>query len=93
MVRFYDERKCKVTDALLDIVEVENGIAEGLYTSVKELLNYKGIPMENIIRFSSDNFSTMLGTSKGFQALLKKDCPSVFILGCLSFVCSVFKLC
>ena len=30
MVRFYDEQKCKVIDALLDIVEVENGTAEGL---------------------------------------------------------------
>lgn len=38
MVRFYDEQKCKVTDALLDIVEVEDGTAEGLYKSVKELL-------------------------------------------------------
>lgn len=90
MVRFYDEQKCKVTDALLDIVEVEDGTAEGLYKSVKELLKCKGIPMKNIIGFSSDNCSTMLGANKGFQALLKKDWPSVFILGC---VCHSFALC
>ena len=69
---------------------MEDGTAEGLYKAVKELLKSKGIPMENIIGFSSDNCSTMLGTNKGFQALLKKDCPSVFILGC---VCHSFALC
>ena len=90
VVRFYDEKKCKVTDALLDVVEVNDGSAEGLYKAVKELLKCKGIPLQNIIGFASDNCSTMLGAHKGFQAYLKQDLPSVFILGC---VCHSFSLC
>lgn len=90
MVRFYDEQKCKVTDALLDVVEVDDASAEGLFKSVKELLKSKDIPLQNIIGFASDNCSKMLGAHKGFQAYLKHEIPSVFILGC---VCHSFALC
>ena len=90
VVRFFDSKKVKVTDALLDIVEVENGSAKGLYKAVKDLLVEKKIPLSNIIGFGSDNCSTMLGNKGGFQALLKNDVPSVFILGC---TCHSFALC
>ena len=81
VVRFFDSKKVKVTNALLDNVEVENGSAEGLYKAVKDLLVEKKIPLSNIIGFGSDNCSTMLGNKGGFQALLKNDVPSVFFLG------------
>lgn len=82
MVRYFDQRKCKLTDALLDIVEVDDASGEGLFKAVKELLASKDIPLQNIIGFASDNCSAMLGINNGFQAFLKKEVPSVFILGC-----------
>ena len=54
MVRYYDEKKSKVTDALLDIVEVDNASGEGLFKAVKELLASKDIPLQNINRFSEN---------------------------------------
>lgn len=90
MVRFYDEEKCMVTDVLLDVIEVDDASAEGLYTSVKKLLQSNKMPPHNIVGFASDNCSTMLGAHKGFQAYLKNYVPSVFILGC---VCHSFALC
>ena len=90
MVRYYDKNKLKVTDALLDILEVEDASAEGLYKAVKKLFQSKDIPLTNIIGFASDNCSTMTGARSGFQAHLKGDVPSVFILGC---VCHSFALC
>lgn len=82
-VRFYDSKKCKVTDALLDIIEIDEASAEGLYKSVKNLLSDKHIPLTNIIGFASDKCSTMLGTKSGFQAYLGSDVPSIFVLGCI----------
>ena len=90
VVRFFDRKKTKVTDALLDIVEVDDGSAHSLYQAVKRLLEEKSIPLRNIIGFASDNCSKMLGSISGFQALLKKDVPGVFILGC---ICHSFALC
>lgn len=58
--------------------------------AVEELLKNKDIPLSNIIGFDSDNCSTMMGVNNGFQVHLKKDVPSVFILGC---VCHSFALC
>ena len=90
MVRYYDRKKCKVTDALLDIVQIDDATAENLYKAVKTLLSVKMIPVSNIIGFASDNCSTMLGSRSGFQAYLKRDVPSVFVLGC---ICHSFALC
>ena len=86
-------RLCKDTevhDALLDIVEVEEGTADGLYRSVKKLLNDKEIPMNNLIGFAADNCATLMGSNSGFQARLKEDLPDIFVLGC---ICHSFALC
>lgn len=90
MVRYFDQKKGKVCDVLLDIVEVQDASGEGLFTAVKNLLASKDIPLQNIIGFASDNCSAMLGTNNGFQAFLKREVPSVFILGC---TCHSFALC
>lgn len=75
MVRYFDQKKCKVTDALLDIVEVDDASGKGLFISVMELLASKGMPLQNIIRFACDNCLVMLGTNNGFQAFLRKEVP------------------
>lgn len=90
MVRYYDSKKCKVTDALLDIIEIDESSAENLYKSVKNLLSEKKLPLSNIIGFASDNCSTKLGTQNGFQAYLRNDVPFIFVLGC---ICHSFALC
>lgn len=49
----------------------------------------RGIPLNNIAGFGSGNCSTMMGLKCGFQAHVKKDVPSAFVLGC---VCHSFTL-
>ena len=90
VVRYFDEDKQDVCDALLDTIEVEDGSAQGLYQSLKAMLQEKKIPLENIIGFGSDNCSVMMGRTSGFQALLKQDVPSLFVMGC---ICHSFALC
>ena len=88
VVRFCQDSA--VHDALLDIVEVEEGTADALYRAVKKLLNDKKIPLTNLVGFAADNCATMMGSASGFQAQLKADLPDVFVLGC---VCHSFALC
>lgn len=88
VVRFLEGSEVK--DALLDIVEVENGSAETLYAAVKDLFRENKIPLRNVIGFAADNCATMMGKQSGFQTLLKSDLPNVFVLGC---VCHSFALC
>ena len=83
VVRFFDETAQDVRDAFFESVTVQDGSARGLYDAVKQLLAQHSIPITNIIGFGSDNCSTMLGKSGGFQALLKQDVPSVFVMPCL----------
>ena len=77
-------------DALLDSIEVEDATAEGLFKSLKASLDRKEIPITNIIGFGGDNCSVMMGRTSGFQALLKKKVPSLFVMGC---ICHSFALC
>ena len=90
VVRYCDAKTKRVVDSLLDLIEVEDGTGLGLFTAVKKLLNTHAIPLSNIIGFAADNCATMMGTTSGFQAQLKKDIPHVFVLGC---VCHSFALC
>ena len=75
MVRYFDADKQDVVDALLDPVSVENGTAQSLYNAVKDLLQERNIPLDNIIGFGSDNCSSMMGANGGFQKQLKDDVP------------------
>jgi len=90
VVRCLDAKTGKVVDSLLDLVEVEDASSLGLFTAVKKLLNTLQIPLSNIIGFAADNCATMMGSTAGFQALLRKEIPHVFVLGC---VCHSFALC
>ena len=85
VVRFLQDNA--VHDALLDVVEVEEGTAEGLYRSVINLLNTKDIPLDKVIGFAADNRATMMGAN---STIVKADLPDVFVLGC---VCHSFALC
>lgn len=90
VIRYFDERKQESVDVLLDTIEVDDATAAGLYRAVKMLFSERGIPLTNVISFASDNCSTMMGSQSGFQDMLKKDVPSVFIIGC---ICHSFALC
>jgi len=52
---FFGDRRCTVVDALLDLIEVDDGTAAGLYSSFKHLIVSNGIPLNNINGFASDN--------------------------------------
>jgi len=90
VVRYYDNETLRVVDSLLDVIEVHEATGQGLYKEVKKLLSNRNIPITNVIGFASDNCATMSGSKSGFQANLKKDAPSVFVIGC---VCHSFALC
>ena len=90
VVRYFDAQKQDVCDVFFDSVTVEDGSAQGLYKSLCALFESHKIPLQNIIGLASDNCNTMLGRVGGFQALLKKDVPYCFIMGC---ICHSFALC
>ena len=90
VVRYLDVNTGKVVDSLLDLVEVEDATSIGLFAAVKKLLNRLEIPLTNIIGFAADNCATMMGSTGGFQAQLRKEIPHLFVLGC---VCHSFALC
>jgi hypothetical protein len=72
-----------VDDALLDCIEVVDASREGLYKAFQQLLKDKSIAQSNIIGFARDNSSVVTGLHSGSHAYLKKDVPSVFVLGCV----------
>ena len=92
VVRYFDDEKSKVKDSLLGVIEVDNSTAAaaGLYKLVKKLLHDVDIPLANVIGLGADNCATMMGSSNGFQALIKMDVPNIFVQGC---ICHSMALC
>lgn len=81
VVRYF---KCeKVVDRFLDLIEVSDGTAQGIYDSLVDCITNHGIEMKNVVGFGSDNASVMMGRHNGVQAKLKEQIPNLFVWGCL----------
>lgn len=66
----------------MDMFEVSSGTADNLYNSLKECILSKGIPLENLVGFSSDTTNVMVGEYNSVFSHLKKDCPDIALIKC-----------
>ncbi|XP_068203116.1 zinc finger MYM-type protein 6-like [Palaemon carinicauda] len=90
LARFYDQNVQKTCDMFLDLLEVKDCTAQGIYTSIVNFFDVHSIPVENLIGFASDNASVMMGERGGLKALLQKRVPALFVQGCM---CHSVALC
>ncbi|XP_067123238.1 zinc finger protein 862-like [Centruroides vittatus] len=90
IARYFDNSSGKARDRFMGLLQVQQATAEAIYHSMMELLINLNIPAQNMIGFGADNASVMMGESGGVKALIKKDNPNIFVLGC---VCHSFSLC
>lgn len=65
-----------------DMFEVTSGTADNLYNSFKDCIVSKGIPLENLVGFSSDTTNVMVGEYNSVFSRLKKDCPDIALIKC-----------
>lgn len=79
-----------VEDKFLGLCQVEEANAEGLFHTVKNLLEINEIPLNKLLGFAADNCSVMQGNKKGVQMLFQKEVPDIYIQGC---VCHSLPLC
>ena len=90
IARVHDDREGKAKDLFLDLIEVTDASAEGLYKAICDLLSACNVPLKNMIGFAADNASVMMGNQRGLQALLKKEVPHILVTGC---ICHSLHLC
>ena len=67
---------------LLDMVELVDGTANGIYLATKQVFLELHIPMENIIGYSSDTTNVMFGEHNSVTQMLKAEYPNIFIVKC-----------
>ena len=89
-VMYVDEKYLTPITRFLDIVEVNDTGAKGLYQAIKGIFEEKLIPLSNIIGYSSDTCSVMFGENLSVSTLLKKDLPHVAAIKCS---CHMIHLC
>ena len=89
-VIYFDENDMKIVTKFFDMVSVVDSTANGLYQAIKNALNEKAIPMENIIGYSSDTTNVMFGEQHSVVSLLKQDVPYVLAVKCS---CHLIHLC
>ena len=75
-------REEKVQSLFLDIIEVTDSSAKGLFTAIKDCFESKQIPLENIVGFCSDTTNVMMGSSNSVATLLKSELPHIIIVKC-----------
>ena len=58
---FFDMERFEMQYCLVDMLETDDGSAEGIYSKMKEAFSNMNIPMSNIIGYSSDTTNVMFG--------------------------------
>ena len=82
LATYFDMDAFETKHYLVDMVEVEAGTAEAIYSSVKNTFTELLIPMENIIGYSSDTTNVMFGERNSVSRLLKLEQKNVQTVKC-----------
>lgn len=72
----------KICVNFLDMVSISKGDAVTLFNCLKETLQSKRIPLENLIGFASDTTNVMVGEKNSVFSLLKMEKPEVACVRC-----------
>ena len=67
---------------LLDMPEIVDGTAKGIYSAVKHVFAELHIPMEKMIGYSSDTTNVMFGEFNSVSQLLMSEYPNVYSVKC-----------
>lgn len=87
----WSKDKLCTRDYFYHVIELVEADADTIHHAIVGKFEQDGIPYkDNLIGFAADGANVMLGGKHSVAALLKKDCPSLFILKC---ICHSFALC
>ena len=82
LATYFDMESFQLKQFLLDMVEVKDGTAKGIYSAVKQSFADLHVPMSNIIGYSSDTTNVMFGQFNSVAQLLKEEFPDVITVKC-----------
>ena len=75
------EKKCQ--DKFLTLTPIIDCSADGIFNTLIKILNDHKIPLKNLVGFTADNCSVMMGKINGVQAKLKQIVPNWVVNGCI----------
>lgn len=81
IARFYDINIQKTHDQLLNLLQVKDCTAQGIYSSMINFFAMNGIHIENWIGFAS-NASVMMGGKGSVKATLETRIPALLVQCC-----------
>ncbi|XP_072391432.1 zinc finger protein 862-like [Diabrotica undecimpunctata] len=85
LVRYFSIKLKKVRDSFLGLLELNDGsTAENIFNAILLFFNSNNINIENMVGFSADNCSTMMGQLNGVRKLLTDRLPHLVVVGCTS---------
>ena len=80
IIRTFDTQ-CR--DRFLALAPIDDCSAQGIFDTIIRVLEENNIPIQNLIAFTADNCSVMMGKHKGVQAKLKEKVPKLLVNGCI----------
>ena len=81
-IMYVDEVEFTPVTRFFDMISIEDGGAMGLHKAIRQAFDGKGIPISNIIGFSSDTCNVMFGEFNGLARLMSKDIPGLVTIKC-----------
>lgn len=88
VVSYYDTSDQKTKIDVVDIVNLTDSTANGIYTKMMTTLKLNNIPLENWVGFCTDTANVMVGAHHSVAQMVKENYPNVVIIKCSCFVAS-----
>jgi hypothetical protein len=82
VVSYFSVTENRTNVDVLDVVELNDWTAQGIYNSMMEVLMDNNIPLHNWVGFCADTTNVMMGQEKSVAQLIKQNFPSVIIIKC-----------
>jgi len=89
VIKYFGEDDMKVHTKLLNLVEVKDTTALGLFNTVKQQLNDHKLNMLDIIGFSADTTNVMFGEHNSIVEKLRRESPDYIFV---KYVCHSIAL-
>ncbi|XP_028402033.1 uncharacterized protein LOC114524975 [Dendronephthya gigantea] len=90
LVIFFNPCTFKMDCNLIDIIQLDDGKAETIYSAIVECFEQKDIPMENIVGFCADTCNVMFGSRHSVAQMLVANYPWIIPVKC---ACHMIHLC
>lgn len=83
MIIYFSKAKCELVSTFFDMVELEDGTANGIVSAVKNTVRKNQLDLQKMFGLGIDGTNTMIGEHHSVAKLMKDEIPHLIVVRCI----------